>query len=98
MEEKTIREPIKEIQVRFFTALDMLIESNQITGIAGFCRDYNLNRPKYTNLRNYIKDETKRKPKSYRLIDIDALLYLVKDYGISARWLITGRGGMFDNK
>ena len=38
-------------------------------------------------------DTTKECP--YKLIDIDALAYLVKDFGVSSDWLLLGRGKMF---
>jgi len=31
----------------------------------------------------------------YKFIDIQALYYLVKDYKISAHWLLTGEGDVF---
>ncbi len=93
MEAKTIRPKVHEIQKRFFEAIDILIESKKITGLLPFCKEYNLHRPKYSNIRSLVKEN---KPGTgYKLIDIDALAYLVDDYKISADWLLTGRGGMF---
>lgn len=34
----------------------------------------------------------------YKVIDIDALSYIVQDYKVSADWLLTWRGGMFRKK
>jgi hypothetical protein len=34
----------------------------------------------------------------YHNIDIDALTYIVTDYGINAAWLLTGNGDMFTSK
>ena len=93
MEAKTIRPQIGEIQKRFFHALDLLIESGKITSLQSFCIDYKLHRPKYSNLRTLSNEG---KPGTgYKLIDLDSLAYLVDDYGVSADWLLTGRGGMF---
>lgn len=94
MESKIVRQDAFEIQARFFEALSVLIESKMISGLSAFCKTYNLHRPKYSNIRTSIKD--KAKPGTgYKFIDIDAPAYLVKDFGISADWLLTGRGGMF---
>lgn len=97
MESKTIRPAVKELQMRFFQALDMLIESGKIKNLQAFCDEHKLHRPKYSNLRTFAYDESKPGT-GYKFIDIDALSYLVIDYGISAHWLLTGKGGMFDNR
>lgn len=95
MEAKIVRPKAKEIQERFFQAIDLLIESGKIKGLQTFCNDYDLHRPKYSNLRTYSKDESK-KGTGYKFIDLDALAYLVQDFGVSSDWLLLGRGGMFN--
>jgi hypothetical protein len=35
------------------------------------------------------------KPSRYKTVEIEALYSLVQSYGISAEWLLTGRGEMF---
>ena len=97
MEPKTIRPKAKEIQARFFQAVDMLIESGKIKSLQAFCDQYGLHRPKYSNIRSYSKDQTKLGT-GYKFIDIDALAYLVGDYGVSSDWLLLGKGGMFTNR
>jgi hypothetical protein len=93
MEAKTVRPKAQEIQERFFQALNLLIESGKIKGMQSFCTEYDLHRPTYSNIRTMVTDG---KPGTgYKFIDIDALSYLVDDYGISADWLLSGRGGMF---
>ncbi len=95
METKVVRTQVKAIQSRFFEALDVLIDSGKVGGgLKAFCEKYELHRPKYSNIRTYVKDENKPGT-GYKFIDIDALAYLVRDYGISADWLLLGRGGMF---
>ena len=96
MEAKTVRPQANDIQIRFFQALDLLIESKELKSLAAFCNEYGLHRPKYSNIRTLSKEG---KPGTgYKLIDIDALAYLVKNYGISADWLLLGIGGMFKAK
>lgn len=94
MESKVIRPKAKEIQERFFQAIDMLIESGKIKSLNSFCAHYGLHRPKYSNIRTFSKDHNKLGT-GYKFIDIDALAYLVADFGISSDWLLIGKGGMF---
>jgi hypothetical protein len=93
MEPKIIRPQIKAIQKRFFRALNECIKRKKILGIKTFCSEYNLNRTKYSKLRTAI--ENPERDTGYRVIDLDALTYLVRDYGVSADWLLTGKGSMF---
>lgn len=94
MKSKPIRPAINDIQRRFFQAIDILIGSDKIASLQAFCNDYGLHRPKYSNIRSFVYDHSK-KWTGYKLIDIDALAYIVSDYGISSDWLLTGKGGMF---
>jgi hypothetical protein len=94
MEAKTVRNRAKEVQHRFFEALDMLISQGKIASLQSFCDEYGLHRPKYSNLRTASKDESKPGT-GYKFIDIDALSYLVADFRVSADWLLRGSGGMF---
>ena len=86
MDPRPVRPEAAKIQSRFFKAMDSLIRKNKISALNEFCLKYGLHKSKYYELRD---------GGHYKFIDIDALTYLVKDYGISADWLLTGRGGMF---
>lgn len=93
MNAKVIRPQLYDIQKRFIEAINLLIDSGKIKSLAAFCEKYELHRPRYSNIKNHFKDPSKGT--GYKLIDTDALAFLVKDYGISADWLLLGQGGMF---
>lgn len=94
MEAKIIRPQAKEIQSRFFQAIELLIKSGKLAGLQTFCKEHGLHRPKYSNLRSAEINSDVNAP-GYKFIDIDALAYLVADFGISSDWLLLGMGPMF---
>ena len=57
-----------------------------------FCDRYGLLRPKYVYVKSGMNDDD---PRYAKHIDIEALAYLVRDYGVSAEWLLTGDGKLF---
>lgn len=76
----------KELTERFFSALNTLSQQKVIRGKATFVKKYGL------DLRNFYKvreNKISLKP--------EWLVYLVRDYNVSAEWLMLGRGGMFDH-
>lgn len=81
------------MQRRFFEALEMLIDLGRVNSLSAFCSAYGLHRPKYSNIRTAINDPSKPGT-GYKFIDIDALAYLVRDYGVSSEWLLEGKGEM----
>ena len=74
-----------EVRARFFAALAMLTSGGTkvMRGKATFCRKYGINR------RNLWTME--RNPQA-GFLEAAWLVYLVRDYGVSADWLLTGRG------
>lgn len=70
---------------RFFLALDTLIATGEMRGAATFTKEHGINR------RNF--HTTRIHPES-GMFQPAWLSYIVKDYGISARWLLTGLGNM----
>ena len=72
---------------RFFEALRKLTELKVIRGKQSFTRRYGINR---WNM-NTLEKEPERD--SFQL---GWLLYLVRDYMVSPRWLITGEGSFFE--
>jgi hypothetical protein len=93
---KNINPQAIEIQKRFFEALDLLISTRQTGGLQTFCKNHDLNRVKYSNIRTELrKPASEAKPTNYKVIDLDALAYLCKDFGVSPEWLLLGKGKMF---
>ena len=95
---KCINPQAISIQRRFFEALELAISLGAINGVKGFCDAHNLNRTKYSRLKNDINKPAE--DTTYKLIDIDALAGICADFGVSPEWLLLGRGKMLktDNK
>lgn len=71
---------------RFFQTLQFLKEAKVIRGKQTFTREHGINRWNMNTLeKNPASD----------IFQAAWLAYLVKDYGISAHWLLTGEGNMF---
>lgn len=71
------------IIARFFEALEVLKERHVIRGKQTFTTRYGINR---WNLN------TLQKNKASDIFQVSWLMYLVRDYGVSSTWLLTGRG------
>jgi len=76
------------INKRFFEAIDALIKRRQLRGRKTFATRYELNWGNFYQLRK--KPETE--------FQLCYLTWLCRDFGISARWLLTGEGEMFARK
>lgn len=71
---------------RFFEALRKLIELKVIRGKKTFTERYGINR---WNLSTLEKDHARD------IFQVCWLTYLVEDYKVSSRWLLTGEGQFF---
>ena len=71
---------------RFFEAIDMLKAQKKIRGLQTFTREYGINR---WNL-NTVKSNPERS-----VLKPEWIVYLVRDYNVSAEWILLGEGGMF---
>ena len=74
---------------RFFEALYRLIAMKRIRGKQTFTRQYNINR---WNLLTLEKDHARD------IFQPAWLTYLVRDYGVSPMWLLTGHGDFLIKK
>ncbi len=81
-----MNEPLEclEITKRFYEALDIIKSQKRIRGMQTFTREYGEN---YWNFCKCRKDGQRIKQ--------EWLTYLVRDYNVSAEWLLTGKGRMF---
>ena len=68
---------------RFFDAIYQLIERRVIRGKKTFCDRYGINRWNFN---------TCEKTPESGMFKLSWLTYLVRDYGVSADWLLVGRG------
>ena len=87
---KNINQQAIEIQRRFFEAIELAKTLKRTSGIKEFCITHNLNRTKYYRVKSLLN-----KPPTemhYKSIDIDALHYLCRDFGVSPTWLLLGKG------
>lgn len=75
------------ISNRFFEALRILTEQKVIRGKQSFTRRYGINRWNMNTLE--------KNPES-DIFQAGWLLYLVRDYMVSPRWLITGEGNFWE--
>lgn len=73
---------------RFFEAIDKLKAQKTIRGLQTFTNKYEINR------RNLIR--IKKNPEI--TLKPEYLIYLVRDYDVSAEWILIGEGSMFKVK
>lgn len=74
------------IMQRFFDALDVVLENKIVKNMAQFCAKYNID-------RRHIYAQRKETSRGY--FEVGWLTPLVNDCGVSAQWLLTGKGLMF---
>lgn len=75
------------IRKRFFEAVEKLLEIGVLRGRQTYCRLYSIDK------RNFYAQESDL---SKSLLKLYWLVPLVEQYGVSAKWLLTGNGYMFE--
>ncbi len=79
-------EDSQKVTRRFFEALRRLKEDKRIRGKQTFTREHDINRWNMNTLeKNPASD----------IFQSAWLTYLIEDYGVSAHWLLTGRGEFY---
>ena len=76
----------KQIISRFYEALDAIIAQKKIRGVNTYCRLYEIDR------RNLL---AQRKDLERGWFQVSWLVPMVREYGVSSSWLLTGFGSMF---
>lgn len=79
----------QDIVKRFFEAIYYLKAMGKIRGKGTFTREHDINRWNFNKLE---------KDYSRGIFQPAWLTYLVKDYNISAKWLLTGLGNIENNR
>lgn len=77
----------KQIIQRFYDALDAIIAMKKIRGVNTYCSLNDIDR------RNFL---AQKKDLDRGWFQVSWLQPMVREYGVSARWLLTGFGKMFD--
>ena len=72
---------------RFFQAFDQLRKDRKITSITAFCEKYQIDK------RHLY---TQRKEMSRGFFEVGWLVILIRDFGVSADWLLTGSGSIYN--
>lgn len=80
---------------RFFAAVGALVRGGRMKSLSGFIRGCGLTPSRYRELRLQYGEHPSRRSR-YTYVEVDALARLCVDYGVSADWLLTGRGQMLE--
>ena len=76
----------KQIMERFYEALDAIIAMKKIRGVNTYCRLNNIDRRNFLNQRKHL---------DRGWFQLSWIQPMVLEYGVNAKWLLTGRGKMF---
>jgi hypothetical protein len=86
----------KDVNNRFFQAIEALIATGNLDSLRSFCNEAGLTPSRYREIRlAYGATPQPDKISRYNSIELDGLYYLCKKYRVSAEWLLLGTGKMF---
>ena len=71
---------------RFLEALQQLKDDRKIRGIQTFTTKYNINKRNLYFQKSNLESD---------IVQLSWFTYLVRDYGVSATWLLTGEGSFY---
>ncbi len=74
------------VMERFFTAIDACKQAKLIKTLTAYCDAHGIDKPHFY---------TQRKDRSRGFFEIGWAVPLIRDCGVSSRWLLTGVGSMF---
>lgn len=88
--------PIEDaINRRFFEAIEELVTLGRLSALDAFCREAGLYSPRYREMRGtYGVTPRAGYVSRYKSLQAEAVYTLTAKFGVSADWLITGRGKM----
>lgn len=78
-----------QVSTRFFFALEQLITKGDLSCVSEFCKRYDINE----RLAYYQRKDPER-----NILKTAWLSYIVRDYNVSAEWLLLGEGPMMREK
>lgn len=94
--QKVVTEIEAGVNRRFFQAMDALEALGSLRSLSGFCDEVGLSAPRFREMRlEYGVTPAPGRVSRYSSLNVEALHYLVKDFGVSGDWLLSGRGKMF---
>ena len=77
------------VKIRFYEAVNFLIENGKIRGKQTYCNLAGIDK------RAYYRQESDNEAS---LIQFFWIIPLVTEFNINAKWLLTGKGGMFEKR
>jgi hypothetical protein len=94
--QKVVTEIEAGVNRRFFQAMDALEALGSLRSLSGFCDEVGLSAPRFREMRlEYGVAPAPGRVSRYSSLNVEALHYLVKDFGVSGDWLLAGKGKMF---
>ena len=100
MKAKPITQIQEGINRRFFIALKAIIGLGWVSSLESFCKEFGLTPSRYRELRLTfgVTPNPNSKLSRYKYVEQEALYGLCTKYGVSAEWLLLGRGKMLKNE